>query len=30
MKFLAAFSLEQTLALDLPPFLLGVVCILVR
>ena len=28
MKFLAAFSLEQTLALDLPPFLLGVVCIL--
>ena len=28
MKFLAAFSLEQTLALDLSPFLLWVVCIL--
>jgi len=28
MKFLAALSLEQTLVLDLSPFLLGVVCIL--
>ena len=28
MKFLAAFSVEQSLVLNLPPFLLGIVCIL--